>query len=121
MAFKIAGSLAFKQAVAEADPVLLEPIMRLDITVPDENVGDVIGDMSSRRGRVLGMDPGAGTTVVHVEVPMSEVLSYAPDLTSMTGGRGDYAMQFLRYEEVPPHAAQGIIAAAQREREMVKA
>jgi elongation factor G len=121
MAFKIAGSMAFKQAVAEADPVLLEPIMRLDITVPDENVGDVIGDMSSRRGRVLGMDPGAGTTVVHVEVPMAEVLAYAPDLTSMTGGRGDYAMQFLRYEEVPAHAAQSVIAAAQRDREMVKA
>ena len=121
MAFKIAGSLAFKQAVAEADPVLLEPIMRLDITVPDENVGDVIGDMSSRRGRVLGMDPGAGTTVVHVEVPMAEVLTYAPDLTSMTGGRGDYAMQLLRYEEVPAHAAQAVIAAAQRDREMVKA
>jgi elongation factor G len=121
MAFKIAGSLAFKQAVAEADPVLLEPIMRLDITVPDENVGDVIGDMSSRRGRVLGMDPGSGTTVVHVEVPMAEVLAYAPDLTSMTGGRGDYAMQFLRYEEVPAHAAQAVIAAAQRDREMVKA
>jgi elongation factor G len=121
MAFKIAGSLAFKQAVAEADPVLLEPIMRLDITVPDENVGDVIGDMSSRRGRVLGMDPASGTTVVHVEVPMAEVLAYAPDLTSMTGGRGDYAMQFLRYEEVPAHAAQAVIAAAQRDREMVKA
>jgi elongation factor G len=121
MAFKIAGSLAFKQAVAAADPVLLEPIMRLDITVPEENVGDVIGDMSSRRGRVLGMDPGPGATIVHVEVPMAEVLSYAPDLTSMTGGRGDYAMQFLRYEEVPAHAAQGVIAAAQRDREMVKA
>jgi elongation factor G len=121
MAFKIAGSLAFKQAVAAADPVLLEPIMRLDITVPEENVGDVIGDMSSRRGRVLGMDPGPGTTVVHVEVPMAEVLSYAPDLTSMTGGRGDYAMALLRYEEVPAHAAQGVIAAAQRDREMVKA
>ncbi|HEX2589368.1 MAG TPA: elongation factor G [Gaiellales bacterium] len=121
MAFKIAGSLAFKQAVAQADPVLLEPIMRLDITVPDENVGDVIGDMSSRRGRVLGMDPGAGTTVVHVEVPMAEVLAYAQDLTSMTGGRGDYSQQILRYEEVPPHAAQAVIAAAQRDREMVKA
>jgi elongation factor G len=121
MAFKIAGSLAFKQAVAQADPVLLEPIMRLDITVPDENVGDVIGDMSSRRGRVLGMDPGAGTTVVHVEVPMAEVLAYAQDLTSMTGGRGDYSQQILRYDEVPPHAAQAVIAAAQRDREMVKA
>ena len=121
MAFKIAGSMAFKQAVASADPVLLEPIMRLDIAVPEENVGDVMGDMSSRRGRVLGMDPGPGTTVIHVEVPMAEVLGYAPDLTSMTGGRGDYTMQLLRYDEVPAHAAQGVIAAAQRDREMVKA
>jgi elongation factor G len=121
MAFKIAGSIAFKQAVASADPVLLEPIMRLDIAVPEENVGDVMGDMSSRRGRVLGMDPGPGTTVIHVEVPMAEVLGYAPDLTSMTGGRGDYTMQLLRYDEVPAHAAQGVIAAAQRDREMVKA
>jgi elongation factor G len=121
MAFKIAGSMAFKQAVASADPVLLEPIMRLDIAVPEENVGDVMGDMSSRRGRVLGMDPGPGTTVIHVEVPMAEVLGYAPDLNSMTGGRGDYTMQLLRYDEVPAHAAQGVIAAAQREREMVRA
>jgi elongation factor G len=121
MAFKIAGSMAFKQAVASADPVLLEPIMRLDIAVPEENVGDVMGDMSSRRGRVLGMDPGPGTTIIHVEVPMAEVLGYAPDLTSMTGGRGDYTMQLLRYDEVPAHAAQGVIAAAQRDREMVRA
>ncbi len=121
MAFKIAGSMAFKQAVASADPVLLEPIMRLDIAVPEENVGDVMGDMSSRRGRVLGMDPGPGTTIIHVEVPMAEVLGYAPDLTSMTGGRGDYTMQLLRYDAVPAHAAQGVIAAAQRDREMVKA
>ncbi len=121
MAFKIAGSMAFKQAVASADPVLLEPIMRLDISVPEENVGDVMGDMSSRRGRVLGMDPGPGTTVIHVEVPMAEVLGYAPDLNSMTGGRGDYTMQLLRYDEVPAHAAQGVIAAAQRDREMVRA
>jgi elongation factor G len=121
MAFKIAGSMAFKQAVASADPVLLEPIMRLDIAVPEENVGDVMGDMSSRRGRVLGMDPGPGTTVIHVEVPMAEVLGYAPDLNSMTGGRGGYTMQLLRYDEVPAHAAQGVIAAAQRDREMVKA
>ncbi len=121
MAFKIAGSLAFKQAVAAADPVLLEPIMRLDVAVPDEHVGDVIGDMTSRRGRVLGMDPGPGATIVHVEVPMAEVLSYAPDLTSMTGGRGDYTMSLLRYEEVPAHAAQSVIESAKRDREMVKA
>ena len=121
MAFKIAGSMAFKQAVAAADPVLLEPIMRLEVTVPEENVGDVIGDMTSRRGRVLGMDPGPAATVVHIEVPMAEVLTYAPDLTSMTGGRGDYTMSFLRYDEVPAHAAQSIINAAQKERELVKA
>jgi elongation factor G len=121
MAFKIAGSMAFKQAYANADPVLLEPIMRLEVAVPEENVGDVIGDMSSRRGRVLGMDPGAGGTVVHVEVPMAEVLSYAPDLTSMTGGRGDYSMTFLRYEEVPPHVAQAVVDKAKKEQELVKA
>ncbi len=115
MAFKIAGSMAFKQAYQSADPVLLEPIMRLEITVPEENVGDVIGDMSIRRGRVLGMDPGAGGTVVHVEVPMAEVLTYAPDLTSMTGGRGDYSMSFLRYEEVPPHVAQQVTERAKKE------
>jgi elongation factor G len=121
MAFKIAGSMAFKKAFSEADPVLLEPIMRLDITVPDESVGDVIGDMTSRRGRVGGMDPASGMTTIHVEVPMAEVLTYAPDLTSMTGGRGDYQMSLLRYEEVPAHVAQGIIAAATKERELAKA
>ncbi len=112
MAFKIAGSMAFKKAVSEADPALLEPIMGLDISVPDDNVGDVIGDMTSRRGRVLGMDPGSGYSLIHAEVPMAEVLSYAPDLTSMTGGRGDYTMHFLRYEEVPAHVAAGLVNAA---------
>jgi elongation factor G len=121
MAFKIAGSMAFKKAFAEADPALLEPIMRLDATVPDENVGDAIGDLTSRRGRVLGMDPSGGMTTIHAEVPMAEVLSYAPDLTSMTGGRGDYTMSFLRYEEVPTHVAQSVVAAARREAEPVKA
>jgi elongation factor G len=121
MAFKIAGSMAFKKAFADADPVLLEPIMSLHITVPDESVGDVIGDMTSRRGRVLGMDPASGVTTVHAEVPMAEVLAYAPDLTSMTGGRGDYSMSLLRYEEVPGHVAQGLIAAANKEKELAKA
>src|ERR671929_578313 len=107
--------MALKKAFSEAIPALPEPIVRLDISVPDENVGDVIGDMSSRRGRVLGMDPGAGGTVVHVEVPMAEVLTYAPDLTSMTGGRGDYSMSFLRYEEVPPHVAQQVVDKSRKE------
>jgi elongation factor G len=121
MAFKIAGSMAFKKAFAEADPILLEPIMSLHITVPDESVGDVIGDMTGRRGRVLGMDPGSGATTVHAEVPMAEVLAYAPDLNSMTGGRGDYSMSLLRYEEVPGHVAQSLIAAANKEKELAKA
>jgi elongation factor G len=121
MAFKIAGSMAFKKAFAEADPVLLEPIVRLDISVPDESVGDVIGDMTSRRGRVGGMDPAGGSTTIHVEVPLAEVLTYAPDLTSMTGGRGDYQMTLLRYEEVPAHVAQQVIAAASKEKELANA
>jgi elongation factor G len=121
MAFKIAGSMAFKKAFAEADPVLLEPIVRLDISVPDESVGDVIGDMTSRRGRVGGMDPAGGSTTIHVEVPLAEVLTYAPDLTSMTGGRGDYQMTLLRYEEVPAHVAQQVIAAATKEKELANA
>jgi elongation factor G len=121
MAFKIAGSMAFKKAFAEADPVLLEPIVRLDISVPDESVGDVIGDMTSRRGRVGGMDPAGGSTTIHVEVPLAEVLTYAPDLTSMTGGRGDYQMTLLRYEEVPSHVAQHVIAEANKEKELAKA
>jgi elongation factor G len=95
--------------------------MSLHITVPDESVGDIIGDMTGRRGRVLGMDPAAGTTTIHAEVPMAEVLSYAPDLTSMTGGRGDYTMSLLRYEEVPGHVAQHVIDAATKEKELAKA
>jgi elongation factor G len=113
--------MAFKKAFAEADPILLEPIMSLHITVPDESVGDVIGDMTGRRGRVLGMDPGSGATTVHAEVPMAEVLAYAPDLNSMTGGRGDYSMSLLRYEEVPGHVAQSLIAAANKDQELAKA
>ena len=89
--------------------------MRLEITVPEEYVGDVIGDIRAVAGGVLGMEPGAGGTVVHVEVPMAEVLTYAPDLTSMTGGRGDYSMSFLRYEEVPPHVAQQVTERAKKE------
>ena len=105
MAFKIAGSLAFRQAYEQADPVLLEPVMAVEVAVPEEVVGDVTGDLSSRRGRLLGIEPGAGATTVRAEVPMAEMLTYSQALTSMTGGRGDYHMSFLRYEEVPPHVA----------------
>jgi elongation factor G len=122
MAFKIAGSMAFKQAAAEADPVLLEPIMQMTISVPEEVVGDVIGDLNSRRGRPLGMEPKGSATEVKAEVPMAEVLDYAPDLRAITGGRGDYTMVFERYEEIPGHLAQKVIDAAnQEEGERVKA
>ena len=108
MAFKIAGSMAFKDAYTKADPVLLEPIMELEVTVPDEAVGAVNGDLNSRRGRLHGMEPLGGMTTIKAEVPMAELLTYAQSLTSMTGGRGDYSMHFLRYEEVPvPRRPEG--------------
>ncbi len=121
MAFKIAGSMAFKQAAAEADAALLEPIMKMTISVPEDVVGDVIGDLNSRRGRPLGMEPKGTATEVQAEVPMAEVLDYAPDLRAITGGRGDYTMEFERYEEVPSHLAQKVIAAASSDEEKVKA
>jgi elongation factor G len=121
MAFKIAGSMAFKQAYEQADPVLLEPIMEVDVTVPDEAVGSVNGDLNSRRGRLHGMEPvGGGLTMIKAEVPMAEMLTYSQSLTSMTGGRGDYHMSFARYEEVPPHVAQKVMAEAQKEQEEAK-
>ena len=112
MAFKIAGSMAFKQAVAEADAYLLEPIMQVAIAVPEDAVGDVIGDLNSRRGRPLGMEPKGSATEIKAEVPMAEILDYAPDLRAITGGRGDFTMEFLRYEEVPGHLASKVIDAA---------
>jgi elongation factor G len=112
MAFKIAGSMAFKQAAAEAEPYLLEPIMKMTISVPEDVVGDVVGDLTSRRGRPLGMEAKGQMTEISAEIPMAEVLDYAPDLRAITGGRGDYTMEFLRHEEVPAHLAQKVVAAA---------
>jgi elongation factor G len=120
MAFKIAGSMAFKDAYHKADPVLLEPIMELEVSVPDEAVGAVNGDLNSRRGRLHGMEPRGGMTTIKAEVPMAEILTYSQSLTSLTGGRGDYHMHFLRYEEVPSHIAQRIIEETKREREEAK-
>jgi len=120
MAFKIAGSLAFKSAYEKADPVLLEPIMELEVTAPEEAVGAVNGDLNSRRGRLQGMEPRGGMTTIKAEVPMAEILTYSQALTSMTGGRGDYHMHFLRYEEVPAHIAQKIIDEAKKEKEEAK-
>ncbi|MGZ4391130.1 MAG: elongation factor G [Gaiellaceae bacterium] len=121
MAFKIAGSMAFKQAYEKADPVLLEPIMEVEVTAPDDTVGAVNGDLNSRRGRLLGMEPRGGMTTIKAEAPMAEILTYSQSLTSMTGGRGDYSMHFLRYEEVPAHIAQKLIADFKKEREEAKA
>jgi elongation factor G len=122
MAFKIAGSIAMKQAMELAGPVLLEPIMEVTVTVPEDAVGDVIGDLNSRRGRPLGMEPqGAGMTEVKAEVPMAEMLSYAPDLRAITGGQGEFTMEFERYEEVPSHLANKVVEEARAEKEAVKA
>jgi elongation factor G len=120
MAFKIAGSMAFKSAYEKANPALLEPIMELEVTVPDEAVGAVNGDLNSRRGRLHGMEPRGGMTTIKAEVPMAEILTYSQSLTSLTGGRGDYHMHFLRYEEVPSHIAQKIIEETKKEREEAK-
>lgn len=111
-AFKIAGSLAFKKAFADCKPVLLEPIMNMEILVPNECMGDVMGDINSRRGRVQGMDPQGKMTLIKAEVPMSEVLKYAPDLNSLTGGRATFSMETGRYEEVPALLAEKVIAAS---------
>ncbi|MGZ4167658.1 MAG: elongation factor G [Solirubrobacteraceae bacterium] len=122
MAFKVAGSLAMKQALEQAGSVLLEPIMTVTVNCPEDTVGDVIGDLNSRRGRPLGMEPvGAGMTEIKAEVPMAEMLSYAPDLRGITGGQGEFSMEFERYEEVPGHLASKVIDEARAEREAVKA
>jgi elongation factor G len=110
MAFKVAGSLAFKKAMETLKPILLEPVVLLSVSVPDENMGDVIGDLSSRRGKVLGSDSQAGVTEIKAHIPMSEVLRYAPDLRSMTGGQGVFTMEFAHYEEAPPPVAEKVIA-----------
>lgn len=112
MAFKIAGSLGFKKGALECKPVLLEPIMEVTVRVPDANMGDVIGDLNSRRGRVLGVDPEKGVQVIRANVPLAEMLNYAPDLISMTSGRGTYSMKFDHYDEVPAQQAEKVIAAS---------
>jgi elongation factor G len=112
MAFKIAGGIGMKAALEKAGPVLLEPVMHVEIAVPSEHVGDVMGDLSSRRGHPLGMEARGHDEIVRAEVPMAEMLEYAPDLRAMTGGRGDDTMQFDHYAEVPAHLAQKAAEAA---------
>jgi elongation factor G len=115
LAFKLAAALAMKQALELADPVLLEPVMLVTLSVPEDTVGDVIGDLNSRRGRPQGMEPVGAMTAIKAELPMAELLGYAPDLRSLTGGQGDYTMEFLRYEEVPAHLVSKVLAAADTE------
>ena len=117
MAFKIAASMAIQKCVKEASPCLLEPIMEITVTVPEDFMGDITGDLNSRRGRILGMEPaGPGRQSIRANVPEAEVLRYSTDLRSMTGGRGTYTLKFSHYDEVPEHVAQGIIAAYEKER-----
>ncbi len=117
MAFKIAAIMAFKKGVQESNPVLLEPIMKAEVTVPDENIGDVIGDLNSRRGRVLGVEGRGNHQVIQANAPMSEMLKYAPDLNSKTGGRGTFTMEFSHYEEVPAQLTDKVIAQAKKDKE----
>ena len=109
MAFKIAGSMAFKEAVQKADPALLEPMMSVEVVVPDEYMGDVIGDLNIRRGRVVGTNAHAGLQSIDGLVPLSEMFGYATDLRSRTQGRGTYTMQFAHYEEVPKSIASKVL------------
>ncbi|MBA3028079.1 MAG: elongation factor G [Desulfobacteraceae bacterium] len=117
MAFKIAGSLAFKKATELANPVLLEPVMKVTVTAPDEFMGDIMGDLNSRRGRVLGMDSAGKNQIINANVPMSEFLTYAPDLNSITGGRGMFTLEFSHFDEVPSQLTEKIIEAANKEKE----
>ncbi len=121
IAFKLAGIQAMKQALQLADPVILEPIMQVTLSVPEASVGDVIGDLNSRRGRPQGMEPVGAMTEIRAEVPMAEMLTYAPDLRSITQGQGDYTLEFLRYEELPGHLAQKVVEQAGEERAAVHA
>jgi elongation factor G len=121
MAFKIAGSMAFKKAMQEARPVLLEPVMSVAVRVPEDQMGDIIGDLNSKRARIQGMEPGGeGTSVVRAQVPMAEMLRYASDLRSITGGRGTFEMEFSHYDEVPAHIAERVTSEAKKQKEAVE-
>ena len=110
MAFKVAGSMAFKAGALKANPVLLEPYVKVEVTVPEEYMGDVIGDLNSRRGRIEGMEARNGAQVINAFVPLSEMFGYATDLRSKTQGRGNYSMEVDHYEDVPRNIAEAIIA-----------
>jgi elongation factor G len=117
MAFKIAGSMGFKKGLEMCQPTLLEPIMKIEVIVPDEYMGDIMGDLNSRRGKIIGVESKGNNQVVKAAVPMAEILKYAPDLKSMTGGRGTFTMEYSHFEEVPAHLAPKIIDLAKKEKE----
>jgi len=117
MAFQIAASLGLQKVFMDAHPILLEPIMNVEVTCPSAAAGDIIGDLNSRRGRIVGMEPAGETAVVRAAVPMAEMLTYESSLRSMTGGRGGYSMEFSHYEEVPAFLAEKIIKEAKAEKE----
>ncbi|MCX5805685.1 MAG: elongation factor G [Proteobacteria bacterium] len=120
MAFKIAGSMGFKKGLEMCQPTLLEPISKIEVTVPDEYMGDVMGDLNSRRGKIIGVESKGKNQVVKATVPMAEILKYAPDLKSMTGGRGVFTIEFSHYEELPAHLAPKVIEQAKKDKEQEK-
>ena len=120
MAFQIAGALAFREAASNAGVLLLEPIMDLEVIVPDAYLGDIMGDLNSRRGRIQGTESLGGRQAVQAKVPMAEVSRYAVDLRSMTGGQGTFTVGFSHYEEVPTHLTDKIVAEAKEAREHAK-
>ena len=117
MAFKIAANLAFKAGMTQGNPVLLEPISKVEVHIPEEKQGDIMGDLNKRRGRIMGIDADELGSVVNAEVPTAEMLEYATDLKSMTQGRGWFAMSHVRYEAAPPEVAEKVIAASSVEEE----
>ena len=113
MSFKFAGSMAFKDAAKKAHPVLLEPVMRVEVVVPKDYMGDVMGDLASRRGRIQSQEDRGGTQIINARVPLSEMFGYATDLRSRTQGRATYSMHFDRYEQAPPDISDEVIARIQ--------
>jgi len=117
LAFKIAGSIGFKKGVLECKPILLEPIMLMEVVIPSECVGDVIGDLNSKRGKILGVDASDDEQKIRAHVPMASILNYAAELRALTGGRGDFVMEFDHYDDVPDHLTSKIIDNSKKEKE----
>ncbi|MDP6039769.1 MAG: elongation factor G, partial [Candidatus Latescibacteria bacterium] len=121
MAFKMAGAHAFQNAFMDAKPILLEPIYSVSVVVPEAYMGDVMGDLNGRRGRIQGMDPEGNFQVIHAEVPLADLYKYSTSLRSMTQGTGDYSMEFSHYDPMPHDEAQKVVEASEHSRELVEA